>query len=167
MITINLYDYKRIVRDVGIQKNLVGVTVGATLSVLVCMMLWIFQNMLIGMKESDLTEVKAQVATATPDYKAVQILKGKQKKFGEIVVGIDKLRSGQGQTTEFLEDVGRAIPEGVWLVSMKQMDMEGIRKKEVPFLFIDYSKKLPRPKKGEKGPVDRFIELREIGRAHV
>lgn len=164
MITINLYDYKRIVRDVGIQKNLVWVTMGATLSVLLCFMIWIFQNLLIGGLESDLADVEAKVVVATPDYKAVQTLTAQQKKFGKIITGIDALRSGEAHITEFLEDVGRAVPEGLWLESMRQMDMEEIVNDEIPFLFIDYGKK-KRSKKKKKGPTDRFIELKGIAKA--
>ncbi len=164
MITINLYDYKRIVRDVGIQKNLVWVTMGATVSVLLCFMIWIFQNLLIGGLETDLADVEAKVAVATPDYNAVQTLTAQQKKFGEIITGIDALRSGEARTTEFLEDVGRAVPEGLWLESMKQMDMEEIVDEKIPFLFIDYDKKKKSRKKKEKGPADKFIELKGIAR---
>ena len=122
MITINLYDYKTLVRDVGIQKSLTWVAMGVTVSVLLCFMIWMFQNILIGGMESDLAEVETEVAAAAPDYNVVQKKKAQRKKYGEIIAGIDKLRSGQAHTTEFLEDVGRAVPEGVWLKSVEQMD---------------------------------------------
>ena len=153
MITINLYDYKTLVRDVGIQKNLTWVAMGVTISSLLCFMIWIFQNILIGGLGSDLAELETQVATATPDYNVVQKMKAQKKKYGEIITGIDKLRSGQAHTTEFLEDMGRAIPEGVWLKSVQQMDMEEIMKEKIPFLFISYDTKSK--KKGEGRQVHR------------
>lgn len=157
MITINLFDYKRIVRDVGIQKNLTWVAMGVTISSLLCFMIWIFQNILIGGLASDLAELETQVAAATPDYNVVQKMNAQKKKYGEIITGIDRLRSGQAHTTEFLEDMGRAIPEGVWLKSVQQMDMEEIIKEEVPFLFISYG-----TKSKNKGKGDRFIELKGV-----
>ena len=157
MITINLYDYKRIIREVGIQKSLAWVAMGATLSLVLCFVIWIIQNVLIGGLESDLAEVEAKVAAATPDYNAVQALKAQQTKYGEIITGIDKLRAEQAHTTDFLEDLGHGVPEGVWLSSMKQLDLEAVMQKKVPFLFIDYDpkKKPAKPKEGE--PVDTFV----------
>jgi Tfp pilus assembly protein PilN len=163
MITINLYDYKTLVRDVGIQKSLTWVAMGVTVSFLLCFMIWMFQNILIGGLASDLAEVEIEVAAATPDYNVVQKKKAQRKKYGEIIAGIDKLRSGQAHTTEFLEDVGRAVPEGVWLKSVEQMDMEEIMTNKVPFLFIDYDKKSR--KKGGKGSGDKFIELKGVAPA--
>ncbi len=159
MITINLYDYKRLVRDVGIQKSLTWVAMGVTVSILLCFMIWMFQNILIGGLKSDLAEVEAEVAAATPDYNVVQKKKAQKKKFGEIITGIDKLRSGQAHTTEFLEDVGRAVPEGVWLQSVQQMNMNEIKNNKIPFLFIDYHKKGPGAK---TMPTDKFIKLKGI-----
>ena len=157
MITINLYDYKTLVRDVGIQKNLTWVAMGVTISSLLCFMIWIFQNILIGGLGSDLAELETQVATATPDYNVVHKMKAQKKKYGEIITGIDKLRSGQAHTTEFLEDMGRAIPEGVWLKSVQQMDMEEIMKEKIPFLVISYD-----TKSKKKGKGNRFIELKGV-----
>ena len=162
MITINLYDYKRIVRDVGIQKQLAMVAAGSMIVLLICCGTWMFQNMWIWSIESDLAEVEIEVTTATPDYNAVQKLKKQQGQYTKIITGIDALRSNQARTTEFLEDMGRAIPEGIWLTSVQQMGMEGIKNKKIPFLFINYDdKKSRRGKKGKKkGPVDKFVELK-------
>ena len=164
MITINLYDYKRIVRDVGIQKQLAMVAAGSMIVLLICCGTWMFQNMWIWSIESDLAEVEIEVAAATPDYNAVQKLKKQQGQYTKIITGIDALRSDQARTTEFLEDMGRAIPEGIWLTSVQQMGMDGIKNKKIPFLFINYDDKKSRrgkKKKGKKeGPVDKFVELK-------
>lgn len=162
MITINLYDYKRIVRDVGIQKQLAMVAAGSMIVLLICCGTWMFQNMWIWNIESNLAEVEIEVAAATPDYNAVQKLKKQQGQYTKIITGIDALRSDQARTTEFLEDMGRAIPEGIWLTSVQQMGMDGIKNKKIPFLFINYDdKKSRRGKKGKKkGPVDKFVELK-------
>jgi Tfp pilus assembly protein PilN len=163
MITINLYDYKRIVRDVGIQKQLAMVAAGSMIVLLVCCGTWMFQKMWIWNIESDLAEVETKVVAATPDYNAVQHLKKQQGQYTKIITGIDALRSDQARTTEFLEDMGRAIPEGVWLTSVKQMNLETVESKKIPFLFIDYDSKQQnrRKKKGKKGSdEDKFVELK-------
>jgi len=167
MITINLYDYKRIVRDVGIQKQLAMVAAVGMITILIGGGIWMFQKMWIWKIESDLAEVKTQVAAATPDYNAVQKLKKQQGQYKKIITGIDKLRSDQARTTEFLEDMGRAVPEGVWLTSVKQMGMTEIKGRKVPFLFISYDDPTKRKRrrggnqKEESG--DKFIELRGVG----
>ena len=161
MITINLYDYKRIVRDVGIQKQLAMVAAGSLIVLLICCGVWMFQKMLIWNAESELAEVQAKVVAATPDFNAVQQLKKEQGQYSKIITGIDRLRSDQARTSEFLEDMGRAVPEGVWLTSIKQMVMAEIKNKKVPFLFISYAGPQGRVKKGEE-PDDEFVELKGV-----
>jgi len=160
MITINLYDYKRIIRDVGIQKQLAMVAAGSMIVLLICCGTWMFQKMWIWSVESDLAEVENKVAAATPDYNAVQALKKQQGQYKKIITGIDALRSDQARTTEFLEDMGQAVPEGVWLTSVKQMNMEAIKGKKIPFLFISYDDK----NRGKRGKPtvsdDKFVELK-------
>lgn len=163
MITINLYDYKRVIREVGIQKNLAMVVAVGMVSVLLCCMIWMWQFMSISLIGSDLAEVEIQVAAATPDYNAVQVLKKRQTKYDEIIAGINALRSNQVSTTEILEDVGYAVPEGVWLTAIRQVDFTEVLAKSVPFLFIDDFKK----EKAELDQrilagtdTDKFIEVR-------
>ena len=161
MITINLYDYKRIIRDVGIQKQLAMVVMVSVVVGLICVGVWMFQNMLIWNTQSELAEVETEVAAATPDYNAVQKLKKEQTQYKKIITGIDVLRSDQARTTEFLEDMGQAIPEGVWLTSVKQMDMQAVKRKKIPFLFISYEEPKGRRKKGKPTDTgDRFVELK-------
>jgi len=164
MITINLYDYKRIVRDVGIQKQLAMVAAGSMIVLLISCGTWMFQKMWIWNIESDLAEVETEVAAATPDYNAVQHLKKQQGQYTKIITGIDALRSDQARTTEFLEDMGQAIPEGIWLTSVKQMNLETIESKKIPFLFISYDDKKRKKrgkKKGKEGlDEDKFVELK-------
>lgn len=163
MITINLYDYKRVIREVGIQKNLAMVVAVGMVSVLLCCMIWMWQFMSISLIKSALAEVEIQVAAATPDYNAVQVLKKRQTKYDEIIAGINALRSNQVSTTEILEDVGYAVPEGVWLTAIRQVDFTEVLAKSVPFLFIDDFKK----EKAELDQrilagtdTDKFIEVR-------
>lgn len=164
MITINLYDYKRIIRDVGIQKQLAMVAAVSMIAILLGGGIWMFQKMMIWQVEGELAEVQAKVATATPDYNAVQGLKKQQGQYNKIITGIDGLRSDQARTTEFLEDMGQAVPEGIWLTSIKQMSRPTIESKKVPFLFINYEDKQPRGRKQEKDDgSDKFIELKGVG----
>jgi hypothetical protein len=166
MITINLYDYKRVIRDVGIQRKVVQVAQVLVGTVLLCLGIWILQAMWIGAVESELAEVQAKVAEATPDYNAVQQLKKQQGQYQKIITGIDKLRSDQARTTEFLEDIGQAVPEGVWLTSINQIGMQEVEGKKVPFLFISADKKPKRGRRAKgktKEPEDKFIELIGVG----
>ena len=119
-----------------------------------------FQKMWIWNIESDLAEVETKVVAATPDYNAVQHLKKQQSQYGKIITGIDKLRSDQTRTTEFLEDLGQAIPEGVWLTSVQQMNMETIENKKIPFLFISYDDKKRKKRGKKKESEDKFVELK-------
>jgi hypothetical protein len=167
MITINLYDYKTIIRDVGIQRRLWWVVVGSFVTLVLCFGIWMFQNMLIWNTQTELAEVQSKVAAATPDYNAVQKLKKEQTHYVKIITGIDKLRSDQSRTTEFLEDIGGAVPEGVWLTSIKQMTMDEIKNAKIPFLFIDYEAKKARKRKKKKGKEklsDKFVELTGVGK---
>ena len=163
MITINLYDYKRIVRDVGIQRNLAWVAAGTFAIIIICGGTWFLQKVWIWNTQAELAEVETEVAAATPDYKAVQQMKKEQTQYTKIITGIDALRSDQSKTTEFLEDIGRAVPEGVWLTSIQQMSMGSIVRKKIPFLFISYDKK-PKGRRSKKGKEDdtgdKFVELK-------
>ncbi len=169
MITINLYDYKRIIRDVGIQKQLARVAAVSMITLLIVCGIWMFQKMWIWTIESDLAEVESKVAVATPDYNAVQHLKKQQAQYTKIMTGIDKLRSDQARTTELLEDVGQAVPEGVWLTSINQMGMSEIEKKRIPFLFISYDDPKSRTRRGKRNDKqkgvssDKFIEVKGMG----
>jgi Tfp pilus assembly protein PilN len=161
MITINLYDYKRIVRDVGIQKRIAMVAASSLIAILVCCGIWMFQKMLIWKTEGELAEVQAKVVAATPAYNAVQELKKRQGKYLKIISGIDKLRSDQARTSEFLEDIGQAVPEGVWLTSIEQLNMKEIKSKSIPFLFISYDK-ASRSKSKKKDTGDKFVQLKGV-----
>ncbi len=166
MITINLYDYKRVVREVGIQKNLAKVVAAGMVSILLCGLIWMWQAMSIGLIEIVLAEVETDVAAATPDYNAVQVLKARQTKYNEIITGINALRSHRTSTTEILEGVGNAVPQGVWLTSLRQVDFTEILGKSVPFLFIDNFKtaKTELDQRIAAGTDDdKFIELRGSG----
>jgi Tfp pilus assembly protein PilN len=166
MITINLYDYKRVIRDVGIQRKVARVAQVLVGTVLLCLGIWILQAMWIGAVNRDLAEVQAKVAEATPDYNAVQQLKKQQGQYQKIITGIDKLRSDQARTTEFLEDIGQAVPEGVWLTSINQIGMSEVQGKKVPFLFISADQKPKRGRRGKgkkKESEDKFIELKGVG----
>jgi len=158
MITINLYDYKRVVRDVGIQKNLFMVAGVFVISGLLAGGIGFFQWTLNAMVESELNEVKAKVAAAKPDYDAVQGMKARQKKYNEIIDGIKVLRSQQAPTTRLLEDIGQVLPNGVWLKSVGQMDLDAVMGARIPFLFIDYNQKGPKKPEGENK--DIFIEIK-------
>ncbi len=84
-------------------------------------------------------------------------MKKEKTSFNKIIKGIDNLRAQRGRTTEILEDIGRSLPEDVWLRGIRQMDMNAIKGKRIPFLFIDYEAK---KKAKEDAPDDVFFEIK-------
>lgn len=159
MITINLYDYKTVVRNVGIQRNISLVAASTMLVGLLCLGVFFLQLALIANVNSELEEVNQKVAQAKPDYDAVQLMKAKQTRYNEIITGIGALRGQQAPTTQLLEDVGQILPQGVWLKEVKQLDMKTVHGRKIPFLFIDYSKNAPPPAPVEGAPQDVFIKI--------
>ena len=92
-----------------------------------------------------------------PDYYAIQVLKKEKTSFNKIIKGLDNLRAQRARTTEILEDIGRSLPDDVWLEGIRQMDMAAIKGQRIPFLFIDYEAK---PKGKTEIQDDVFFEIR-------
>jgi len=163
MININLLDYKRIAREVTIQKQLTS-SVGIILLVIVmCGLHWMFQAAQIGTLEGEIAEVEAQVAELSAEYNQVQTLRDQHGKLTTIITGIDDLRSRRSRTTEILEDVGRSLPEDIWLEKMDQMTLQEINNKRIPFIFLSQADKKAQKGKGKKGQNqsnDQFFELK-------
>ena len=157
MITINLYDYRRVLQQIAIQKQIAAILLAMTLVLVLCGLSWVVEKAFVGLLNDDVREIQTQVSVLKPDYDAVQTMKGEKVAFNKIITGIDNLRAQRGRTTEILEDIGRSLPEDVWLRGIRQMDMHAIKGKRIPFLFIDYEAK---KKAKEDAPDDVFFEIK-------
>lgn len=162
MITINLYDYRRVLQEIAIQKQFAAIMVAMMTILLACGIFWIGQKALIGLLNGEVQEIQGQVSALKPDYDAVQTLKGEKTAISKIITGIDDLRAQRARTTEILEDIGSSVPDDVWLAGIRQMDMVAIKNREVPFLFIDYDAK-PTGKEEEELE-DVFFEIKGAGK---
>lgn len=157
MITINLYDYRRVLQQIAIQKQIVAILLAMTLVLVLCGLSWVVEKAFVGLLNDDVREIQTQVSALKPDYDAVQTMKREKVAFNKIITGIDNLRAQRGRTTEILEDIGRSLPEDVWLRGIRQMDMNAIKGKRIPFLFIDYE---AQQKAKEDAPDDVFFEIK-------
>lgn len=157
MITINLYDYRRVLQQIAIQKQIAAILLAMTLVLMLCGLSWVVEKAFVGLLNDDVREIQTQVSVLKPDYDAVQTMKGEKVAFNKIITGIDNLRAQRGRTTEILEDIGRSLPEDVWLRGIRQMDMNAIKGKRIPFLFIDYE---AQQKAKEDAPDDVFFEIK-------
>lgn len=157
MITINLYDYRRVLQQIAIQKQIAAILLAMTLVLVLCGLSWVVEKAFVGLLNDDVREIQTQVSVLKPDYDAVQTMKGEKVAFNKIITGIDNLRAQRGRTTEILEDIGRSLPEDVWLRGIRQIDMKAIKGKRIPFLFIDYEAK---KKAKEDAPDDVFFEIK-------
>ena len=157
MITINLYDYRRVLQQIAIQKQIAAILLAMTLVLVLCGLSWVVEKAFVGLLNDDVREIQTQVSALKPDYDAVQTMKREKVAFNKIITGIDNLRAQRGRTTEILEDIGRSLPEDVWLRGIRQMDMHAIKGKRIPFLFIDYEAK---KKAKEDAPDDVFFEIK-------
>ncbi|TDJ58040.1 MAG: hypothetical protein E2O41_06910 [Nitrospina sp.] len=157
MITINLYDYRRVLQQIAIQKQIAAILLAMTLVLVLCGLSWVVEKAFVGLLNDDVREIQTQVSALKPDYDAVQTMKREKVAFNKIITGIDNLRAQRGRTTEILEDIGRSLPEDVWLRGIRQMDMNAIKGKRIPFLFIDYeAKEIAK----EDAPDDVFFEIK-------
>jgi len=157
MITINLYDYRRVLQQIAIQKQIAAILLAMTLVLVLCGLSWVVGKAFVGLLNDDVREIQTQVSALKPDYDAVQTMKREKVAFNKIITGIDNLRAQRGRTTEILEDIGRSLPEDVWLRGIRQMDMNAIKGKRIPFLFIDYeAKEIAK----EDAPDDVFFEIK-------
>ena len=161
MITINLYDYRRVLQEIAIQKQFAAIMVGMMVIVVLCGVLWVGQKAQVGLLNGKVQAIQGQISALKPDYDIVQTLKGEKTAVSKIITGIDNLRAQRGRTTEILEDIGDSLPDDVWLESIQQMDMKAIKNQRVPFLFIDFNAK---SNGKEEKPKDIFFAIKGSGK---
>ena len=170
LIRINLYDYQRIIREVIVQKMLAGIVAAVLIAVALCFLAWAGQMLRIAALEGDIEEVQAKVNALTPDYRKVQKLKKKKQRYTEIIQGIDGLRTKRSRTTELLEDLGRSLPESVWLTVVEQRTLGDL--KNIPDLFLGVNKKAieeqraKAEKEGREYDEHQFIQITGQGHNH-
>ncbi|MCF8721865.1 PilN domain-containing protein [Nitrospina gracilis] len=170
LIRVNLYDYQRIVREIIIQKLFAGILSAGLLAGVACFMVWAWQLVTVAQLEGDIEEVQAQVNTLTPDYRKVQKLKKKKERYGDIIKGIDGLRTKRSRTTELLEDLGRSLPDGVWLTVVEQRTLDDLA--NVPDLFLGVNKdglreeRARAEKEGREFEPHQFIQITGQGDDH-
>ncbi|MGV7220449.1 MAG: PilN domain-containing protein [Nitrospinales bacterium] len=162
MITINLFDHKRIVTEVRVQKMISAAVFISFLGLLLVGAWWGLQTMEVNQQAEDTANMESQVAQAKPAYTRVVGMKAEKKSVEGIIGKIDTLRNPEYETPQLMEDLSERIPEGVWLTSVEQKSLAQLKSLGVPVLFIQESKdKKKKAKKGkdDKGPQHIFIEL--------
>jgi len=162
MITINLFDHKRIVTEVRVQKMIVAAISISLVGLFMVGAWWGFQRILVGNQAEETANMAKQVASAKPHYDRVVKMKADKKSVEGIIGKIDTLRNPEFETPQLMEDLSENIPEGVWLISVQQKSLPQLRSMNVPVLFIqdDKDKKKAKKAKGDKDEPDHiFIEL--------
>ncbi len=161
MITINLYDYRRVLQEIAIQKQFAAIMLAMTVILVLCGILWVGQKTQLAFLSNEVQTLQDLINVLKPDYDIVQTLKDEKIAVGKIITGIDDLRAQRARTTEILEDIGNSLPDEVWLKGIRQMDMEAIKNQRIPFLFIDYDAKSTGK---EEAPEDVFFEIKGTGK---
>ncbi|MGP0566109.1 MULTISPECIES: PilN domain-containing protein [unclassified Nitrospina] len=170
LIRVNLYDYQRIVREIIIQKLFAGIVSAGLLAGVACFLVWAWQLVTVAQLEGDIEEVQSQVNALTPDYRKVQKLKKKKERYGDIIKGIDGLRTKRSRTTELLEDLGQSLPDGVWLTVVEQRTLDDLA--NIPDLFLGVNKaaineeKANAEKEGREHEPHQFIQITGQGDDH-
>ncbi|WP_042250542.1 PilN domain-containing protein, partial [Nitrospina gracilis] len=170
LIRVNLYDYQRIVREIIIQKLFAGILSAGLLAGVACFLVWAWQLVTVAQLEGDIEEVQSQVNALTPDYRKVQKLKKKKDRYGDIIKGIDGLRTKRSRTTELLEDLGQSLPDGVWLTVVEQRTLDDLA--NIPDLFLGVNKaaineaKANAEKEGREHEPHQFIQITGQGDDH-
>ncbi len=167
MITINLFDYKRVVTEVRVQQRITAAVALALAGLVLVGSYWGLQRIQVAQQKVQTEGIQKLVAGKEPKYNKVVAMKAEKKSVLGIIEKIDTLRNPEYETPQLMEDLSERIPEGVWLTSVRQVNLNDLRGMKVPVLFISESeakKKGSNPKGGE-AVEHLFIELR--GMAHV
>ena len=167
MITINLFDYKRVVTEVRVQQRITAAVALALAGLVLVGSYWGLQRIQVAQQKVQTEGIQKLVAGKEPKYNKVVAMKAEKKSVLGIIEKIDTLRNPEYETPQLMEDLSERIPEGVWLTSVRQVNLNDLRGMKVPVLFISESKakkKASNPKGGE-AVEHLFIELQ--GMAHV
>lgn len=162
MIAINLYDYRQQLKNVAIQKQVVAASGMVIMSLVLILMSWFVEETNRDNLKVAVSEVDGKIKAIEGKVQAVQAMKKKQKRVGQIIDGIQTLKTGQFLAmTRLLEDVGQALPEGVWFERVMQANWQELEKKKVPVIFIkDPAEKLQEKKDEKKDEQFNFVEIK-------
>ena len=141
MISINLLDYNGEVKKIAIQKVVVN-AIGAIFAVIILIVVyWCFLKIETKYRDTELKELEGQVRKLSAQTTEIQSMKLHAKRTSEIIKKIGVLRSNQFQVTQILEDLIFAVPNEIWLTSVKQLGLKEIQNKNIPVIFIGNPKK--------------------------
>ena len=166
MITINLFDYKRVVTEVRVQQRITAAVALALAGLVLVGSYWGLQRIQVAQQKVQTEGIQKLVAGKEPKYNKVVAMKAEKKSVLGIIEKIDTLRNPEYETPQLMEDLSERIPEGVWLTSVRQMNLSDLRRMKVPVLFIPGSKdkKQASNPKGEETAEHLFIELQGMAK---
>ena len=159
---INLHDYHYELKQIEIQKRVVKCSAVIITAIILILLHWLVEKDRIGSIKSETNKVKSQVAALQGQVKIVNTMKMKQSRMETIMREIEGLREEQIPAGTIVSDLNILIPEGLWLVSVIQKDMNDLRLKNIPVIMFDdpakKNKKTEETKKSVK-QVKEFIEV--------
>ncbi len=163
MIRINLHDYRDELRKIEIQKQVVKSSAIVIAVLFFIVVSWLMEQARLDSIRSETHKLQSQVAALKSQFDKIKKMEGKQKRMEDIIAGIEKLREKQMPASTIVSDLNLMIPEGLWLSSIIQKDMEALKRKKVPvIMFDDPAKKKKRKKKRRKRgapPPKEFVEI--------
>lgn len=158
MIAINLYDYRQQLKNIAIQKQVVAASGMVIMSLVLILMSWFVEEINRDELKIAVSEVEGKIMAIGGKVQAVQAMKKKQKRVGQIIDEIQMMKTGQYLSlTRLLEDVGQALPDGVWLEGIVQAKWQDLEKKKVPVIFITDPVERPQDK---KDGAYNFVEIK-------
>ena len=112
--------------------------------------------------KSETGKLESQVAGLKKQVDQVKAMEAKQNRLEVIIAGIEELREKQMPASTIIGDLNLLVPEGLWLTSIIQRDLEELKKKKIPMILCGEpskkKKKRRRKKKIEKAPKE-FVEV--------
>lgn len=151
MITINLYDYRPVIKKIGIQKQVVAASGVVAAALLLIASSWMAEEIGRDDLRVRIAEVEGKIKALDGKVQAVVKMQNKQKRIDQIVSGVTALKTGQFLSmTQLLDDLGRSLPEGVWLEEVTQAKWQDLEKNKVPVIFIKDPAEKAKPAKGDE-----------------
>ena len=162
MIRINLHDYRYELTKIEIQKRLIKCFVIIIAAIILIVGSWSWEQVRLDSIKRETSKVQSEVAALQGQVKRVNAMKAKQKRMKNIITRIEDLREQQLPAGRIVSDLNVAIPEGLWLSSIVQKGLNGLRSMKVPvIMFDDPAKKKNKRKIRKKGltPAKDFMEI--------
>ncbi len=151
MLTINLFDYRQELKRIAIQKQVLAGASVVVAAFVLCAVSYVLEQTKIGGMNSEIESVQADVSSLDGKVKKVKGLKTRGKRLSGIIEGMRTFRGGKRTPTRLLEDVYRAIPDGLWLDELEVMTWKKVKGKGVPVIFFRDPAIKIKSKKRKKG----------------